>query len=154
MNMDLPSRMKRGRPQWRFMHIMKEGTHRAVTEEDTGDRVRWRKMIRCGTSWREQLEEEKNKKYPVELSCQQKFTFSACHWNEVHVEYISSCKSFGHLEFFLKKIGSHQCISMKPTAGLHWWHFIKNIILNKMLKVTIGLKRTFSSRSNKSFLFI
>lgn len=36
--------MDRGRGQKRFMDVVRIG----VTQEDAGDRVRWRKVIHCG----------------------------------------------------------------------------------------------------------
>ena len=49
LEMDLPGRRKRGRPKRRYMDVMKEDMIEiGVTEEDAEDRVRWRRMIRCG----------------------------------------------------------------------------------------------------------
>ncbi|PME06485.1 hypothetical protein A8A06_13560 [Escherichia coli] len=49
LKMELPGRRRRGRPQRRFMDVVKEDMQRVgVREEDARDRVRWRQMIRCG----------------------------------------------------------------------------------------------------------
>lgn len=45
LNMELPSRRKRGRRQRRFMDVVKGDIQKVdVTEEDARDRVRWRQM--------------------------------------------------------------------------------------------------------------
>ena len=43
--MELPGKRKRGRPNRRFMDVVKEVE---VTEEDTVDRNNWRRKIRSG----------------------------------------------------------------------------------------------------------
>lgn len=49
LTMDLPGRRRRGRPQCRFLDVVREDMVMAgVTVEDTGDRMRWRQMILCG----------------------------------------------------------------------------------------------------------
>jgi hypothetical protein len=49
LEMTLPGNRKKGRPKRRFMDAIK-GDMRVVgvTEEDTKDRVMWRRRIRCG----------------------------------------------------------------------------------------------------------
>ena len=47
--MELPGERKRGRPNRRFMDVVKEDMAEVeVTEEDTEDRRNWRWKIRCG----------------------------------------------------------------------------------------------------------
>ena len=49
LRMELPGKMKRGRPKRRFMDVVKEDMAEVeVTEEDTLDRNNWRRKIRCG----------------------------------------------------------------------------------------------------------
>ena len=49
LRMELPGKRKRGRPNRRFMDVVKEDMAEVeVTEEDTVDRRNWRKKIRCG----------------------------------------------------------------------------------------------------------
>ena len=49
LRMELPGKRKRGRPQRRFMDVVKEDMAEVeVTEEDTVDRNNWRRKIRCG----------------------------------------------------------------------------------------------------------
>ena len=49
LRMELPGKRKRGRPKRRFMDVVKEDMAEVeVTEEDTVDRINWRKKIRCG----------------------------------------------------------------------------------------------------------
>lgn len=49
VNMDLPNWSKRGRPQRRFIDLVKEDAQRVgVTEVIVRDKVRWRHMIPCG----------------------------------------------------------------------------------------------------------
>lgn len=51
LNMELPTKRKIGRPQRRFIDLVKEAMQRVdVTEKDAWDRVRWRLMIHCGDS--------------------------------------------------------------------------------------------------------
>lgn len=58
--MEVPDRMKRGKPQRKFMDVTKEAMQRvAVTQEDSSDTVRWRKIICCGDpQWEWPKEEE------------------------------------------------------------------------------------------------
>lgn len=43
----------------RFVNVVKEDTQTVgVTEQDARDRVRWRLLIRCGDSWKEQPRED------------------------------------------------------------------------------------------------
>lgn len=45
LKIELPGRRKRGRPQRRFMGVMREDVQRVgVTEGDAEDKVRWRLM--------------------------------------------------------------------------------------------------------------
>ena len=47
--MGIPGRRKRGRPKRRYMAVMGEDMRVVgVTEDDTGDRAVWRRLIRCG----------------------------------------------------------------------------------------------------------
>ena len=47
--MELPGKRKRGRGKRRFMDAVKEDLAEVeVTEEDTVDRINWRRKIRCG----------------------------------------------------------------------------------------------------------
>ena len=49
LRMELPGKRKRGRPKRRFMDVVKEDMAEVeVTEEDTVDRINWRKKICCG----------------------------------------------------------------------------------------------------------
>ena len=49
MKMELPCRRRRGRPKRTYIDVVKEDmTVVGVTEEDTRDRKKWRRMIRCG----------------------------------------------------------------------------------------------------------
>ena len=49
LRMELPGKRKRGRPKRRFMDAVKEDMAEVeVTEEDTVDRINWRRKIRCG----------------------------------------------------------------------------------------------------------
>ena len=49
LRMEPPGRRKRGRPKRRYMDAVKEDMRVAgVGEEDVRDRLRWRRMIRCG----------------------------------------------------------------------------------------------------------
>ena len=52
LRMELPGKRKRGRPKRKFMGVVKkdmaEVTQIEVTEEDIGDRNKWRRKIRCG----------------------------------------------------------------------------------------------------------
>ena len=49
LRMELPGKMKRGRPKRRFMDVVKDDMAEVeVTEEDTEDRNNWRWKIRCG----------------------------------------------------------------------------------------------------------
>ena len=49
LRMELPEKMKWGRPKRRFMDVVKEDMAEVeVTEEDTDDRSNWRWKIRCG----------------------------------------------------------------------------------------------------------
>ena len=49
LRMELPGKRKRGRPKRRFMDVVKEDMAEVeVTEEDTVDRNKWRRKIRCG----------------------------------------------------------------------------------------------------------
>ena len=50
LRMELPGKKtKRGRPKRRFMDAVKEDMAEVeVTEEDTVDRINWRRKIRCG----------------------------------------------------------------------------------------------------------
>ena len=51
LRMELPGKRKRGRPNRRFMDVVKEDVAEVeVTEEDTVDRNNWRRKIRCGDS--------------------------------------------------------------------------------------------------------
>ena len=49
LKMELPGRRRRGRPKRRYLDTVREDM-RAVglTEEDAGDRVRWKQMFCCG----------------------------------------------------------------------------------------------------------
>lgn len=48
------------------MDVVKEDIQKVdVTEEDARDRVRWRRMICCGDSYRKQLKEDDD--YNIEL---------------------------------------------------------------------------------------
>ena len=48
MRLELTDRRPRGRPERRFMNVLKENMKLVgVGEEDVEDRVRWRWMIRC-----------------------------------------------------------------------------------------------------------
>ncbi len=47
--MELPAKRKQGRPKRRFEDVVKEDMAEVeVTEEDTEDRINWRRQIRCG----------------------------------------------------------------------------------------------------------
>ena len=49
MEMELPGKRKRGRPKRRFLDVVQKDMGRVVAREtDVGDRMVWRKMIRCG----------------------------------------------------------------------------------------------------------
>ena len=51
MEMELPGKIKRGRPKGRFLDVVKEvGAMGEVgaKEMDVEDRTVWRKMVRCG----------------------------------------------------------------------------------------------------------
>ena len=49
LRMELLGKTKRGRPNGRFMDVVKEDLAEVgVTEEDTEDRNNWRLKIRCG----------------------------------------------------------------------------------------------------------
>ena len=49
LSCELPCRRPRGRPKRRFMDVVKEDMKLVgVREEDTGDRLRWKQLIRCG----------------------------------------------------------------------------------------------------------
>ena len=49
LRMELPGKMKRGRPKRRFMDVVKEDMAEVeVKEEDADDRSNWRLKIRCG----------------------------------------------------------------------------------------------------------
>ena len=49
LRMDLPGKMKRGRPKRRFMDVLKgDMAEVEVTEEDTEDRSNWKWKIHCG----------------------------------------------------------------------------------------------------------
>lgn len=51
LNVELSGRKKRGRPQGRFMHAVREDMQSVgVAQEDAGDKVRRRMMICCGDS--------------------------------------------------------------------------------------------------------
>ncbi|KAM8853652.1 putative transposon-derived protein F52C9.6 [Synchiropus picturatus] len=51
LRLELPGRRWRGRPKMRFMEVVKEDMRFVgLREEEAEDRVRWRKMIRCGDS--------------------------------------------------------------------------------------------------------
>ena len=59
LRMELPGKRKRGRPKRRFMDVVKEDMAEVeVTEEDTVDKINWRRKIRCGDSWWEKPNEE------------------------------------------------------------------------------------------------
>ena len=61
--MELPGKMKRGRPKRRFMDVVKEGMAEVeVTEEDAEDRTELRWKICYGNPGREKLKEEEE--YP------------------------------------------------------------------------------------------
>ena len=50
--MELPGKRKRGRPESRFMDVVKEDMSEVeATEEDTVDRNNWRRKIRCVDPW-------------------------------------------------------------------------------------------------------
>ena len=47
--MELPAKRKQGRPKRKFVDVVKEDMAEVeVTEEDTEDRINWRRQIRCG----------------------------------------------------------------------------------------------------------
>ena len=49
LGMGIPGRRKRGRPKRRYMDVVGEDMRVVgVTEDDTGDRAVWRRLIRCG----------------------------------------------------------------------------------------------------------
>ena len=49
LRMELPAKRKQGRPKRRFVDVVKEDMAEVeVTEEDTEDRINWRRQIRCG----------------------------------------------------------------------------------------------------------
>ena len=49
LGMRIPGRRKRGRPKRRYMDAVGENMRVVgVTEDDTGDRAVWRRLIRCG----------------------------------------------------------------------------------------------------------
>lgn len=48
LNMELPERRKRGRPQRSFMDVVKEDMQRFGGTGGCWDRVSWRQMICCG----------------------------------------------------------------------------------------------------------
>ena len=49
MEMELPEKMKRGRPKRRFLDVVKEDMGEVGAKEaDVENRTVWRKMIRCG----------------------------------------------------------------------------------------------------------
>ena len=49
MGKGIPGRRKRGRPKRRYMDVVGEDMRVVgVTEDDTGDRAVWRRLIRCG----------------------------------------------------------------------------------------------------------
>ena len=49
LRMELPAKRKQGRPKRRFVDVVKEDMAEVeVTDEDTEDRINWRRQIRCG----------------------------------------------------------------------------------------------------------
>ena len=51
LEMELPGRRQRGRPERRFMDAVKEDMQVVgVRVEDTENRVKWKMMIRCGNA--------------------------------------------------------------------------------------------------------
>ena len=49
LNMEPPGGRRRGRPKRRFMDAVRDDMRVVgVTEDDAGNRARWRHMIRCG----------------------------------------------------------------------------------------------------------
>ena len=49
MEMEIPGKRRRGRPERRWMdNITEDMEEFSLKERDTGDRVKWRKRIRCG----------------------------------------------------------------------------------------------------------
>ena len=49
LELELPGKRSRGRPKRRFMDVVREDIKVVgVRGEDTENRVRWRKLIRCG----------------------------------------------------------------------------------------------------------
>ena len=49
MEMEIPGKRRRGRPGRRWMdNITEDMEEFSLKERDTGDRVKWRKRIRCG----------------------------------------------------------------------------------------------------------
>ena len=63
LRMELPEKRKRGRPERRFMDVVKdEMVEVELTEEDTEVRNNWRRKIRCDDpGWEKPREEVLNK---------------------------------------------------------------------------------------------
>ena len=48
LRLEVPGKRRRGRPKRQFMDVVREGMPAiGVTEQDTRDRVKWRKMFRA-----------------------------------------------------------------------------------------------------------
>ena len=58
LEMELPRRRKGEEPKRRFLNVLKENMELGgVPEEDAGDKVRWKQMIRRGKPQRERGED-------------------------------------------------------------------------------------------------
>ena len=78
LRMELPGKRKRGRPESRFMDVVKEDMSEVeATEEDTVDRNNWRRKIRCVDPWWEKQKEEEE--VPNTRDCSWKVAYQTLH---------------------------------------------------------------------------